>query len=820
MWRFGSLEILWQDLRYGVRLLFKTPGLTAVAVLALAFGIGANTMIFSVVNALLLRPLPYEKPEQLMVLWENHPEIGLNKNEASPANFIDWREQTNVFEQLGAFQYELLNLTSGSGEPEAILGASVTSNLLPLLGVKPALGRTFTSDEGQPGGNPVLVATHDLWRRRFASDPSVVGKTLILSGKSYTLVGVMPKGFQFYILSSRGFKLPVSIDCFTPLVIDGQMASLRGVHDFNVIGRLKEGITVKQAQRELDVISARLQQQYPDTNNGRKVRIVPLKDELFGNISLIILMLLAAVGFVLLIACANVSSLLLARASARQKEMSIRMALGAGRLRLIRQLLTESVLLAMLGGGVGIFIASSTIDGLIAMSPSNIPRLETVSIDREVLGVTFFISLMTALVFGLVPALQLSKPTFNEALKEGGRSHSSGAASHRMLDLLVVSEVALALVLLVGAGLMIRSFIRLLNVDPGFNPKNVLTGWFYLPPTKYESQTKLISFHDQLLERVRNLPGVRSVSVTSDLPLGGTGMTMGFYIEGQPAPLPGHLPEANYHMISPSYFDVMGISLVKGQAFTEQDNKDAPGVVIINQALANRYWPNENALGKRISFGGLAGPWLSVIGITLDIKNRELDVNPEAEIYAPYKQAPGPLLILTVRTVTEPLGLVRAIQNEVSQVDKGQPVFGIKTMEQHLSASVAARRFAMLLLGVFAGLALLLATIGIYGVVSYFVILRTSEFGIRMALGATASTVLKLVVIKGMKLVLLGVGIGLILAFALTRVIVSLLYGISSIDIVTFIMAPLLLVGVAFLASAVPARRATQIDPLIALRQQ
>ncbi|MBV8856909.1 MAG: ABC transporter permease [Acidobacteria bacterium] len=814
------MDTLWQDIRFGVRMLWKARGLTAIAVLALALGIGANSAIFSAVNALLLRPLPYDKPDQLVVLWENNQQLNLEKNEASPANFNDWREQAGSFKELAAFMYEPLNLTSKGGEPEWAMGSDVTPNMMSMLGLRPALGRAFTPEEGKSGADPVLIISHSLWQRRFGGDPSVLGQSLTLNGKSYAVVGVMPKDFHFDIIATRGFQLPVSIDVWMPLALDGEMAADRASHFLNVMGRLKDDRAVTQAQAELDTISARLQQKYPETNQGRRVRVVPLKEELFGNISLIFFVLLGAVGFVLLIACANVANLLLARAAARRREMAVRIALGAGRARLARQLLTESLLMALLGGALGLALAYAATNLLVALAPSNIPRIETIGIDARVLGVTFLISLVTGFLFGLAPALQASQVDLNETLKEGGRTQGAGTAGNRALSLLVVSEVALSLVLLIGAGLMIRSFVSLQQVDPGFNAHNVLTAWLYLPPTKYDEGPKMLAFHEQLTERISHLPGVKAVSTVSDLPLGGTGMTMGFQVEGSPEPLPGQKPEANYRVIAPSYFDVMGVSLMRGRAFTEQDRDGSPGVVVVNQTLAQRYWPGQDAVGKRISFGGAEGPWLSVVGVVADVKHRQLDARPEVEAYVPYKQNPWPLVILTVRTEGDPLALAGAVRRAAREVDPDQPVFGIKTMEQHLSDSVAARRLAMTLLGGLAALALLLSTVGIYGVISYFVTQRTQEIGIRMALGARQSDVLRLVVGRGLRMAAIGVVIGLLAAFALTRVMTSILYGVGATDLLTFIAVPSLLIAVALLASFLPARRATRLDPLNALRHQ
>jgi predicted permease len=814
----GMLDTLWQDVRFGSRMLVRSRAVTIVAVLALALGIGANTAIFSVVNSVLLKPLPYKSSERLVMVWEDATKYGFAHNTPAPANFIDWREQGEAFEDMAALIDQSFNLTD-VGEPERIEGQRVSASLFPLLGVEPVLGRAFLPEEDRPEGNRVVILSHGLWRRRFGLDENIIGKTLNLNAELFTVVGVMPPAFQF----------PDPEDeLWVPVAFSPDEASNRGSHYLRVVARLKPDVTLGQAQAEMDTIAARLEQQYPQSNTSVGAVVVSLQEELVGDIRPALLVLLGAVGFVLLIACANVANLLLARAAARQKETAIRTALGAGRLRLMRQFLTESILLAGLGGAVGLMLAVWGIDLIVRFIPGNIWQAKSVSFNMSVLGFTLLVSLVTGVVFGLAPALQASRTNLNESLKEGGRDSATGARGSRVRKLLVVSEIALALVLLIGAGLMINSFTRLRNVDAGFQPDNLLTMRIILTPSKYPDQTRRAAFFTELLSRVKALPGVQDAGAISWLPLTFKGGSNGFTIEGRPEPPRDQLPISIVRVISPDYFRTMSIPLLKGRAFTEQDTQDSPGVVIINEAMAKHFWPGEEAIEKRIKMGGFnsEAPWLSVVGIAKNVRQYELNTESKPEMYFPYIQAnvSGSAAFgmrdLVVRTSTDPLGLAAAARSEVWAVDKDQPVSNIRTMEQIMSTSVSRQRFNMLLLGIFAAVALILAAVGIYGVMSYSVAQRTHELGIRMALGAQSRDVLGLVIGQGMKLTLIGIATGLAAAFALTRLMSSLLYGVSATDPLTFAAISVILTGVALAASFVPARRAIKVDPIVALRYE
>jgi len=801
------------DVRYSIRMMLKNRGVTFIAVFALALGIGANTSIFSVVNAVLLRPLPYEKPEQLVQIWGTQPQ--LDKAPTSPASFLDWRAQNKVFEGMAAYTSRSFNLTGGDA-PERIISSRVSSDLFQLLGVRPALGRSFLVEEDQPGSNQVVVISHGLWRRRFGADPNIAGKTIALNDQKFTVVGVMPSGFSF-----PGART----ELWTPIAFSHAERKTRDTNFISVVARLKPGVTLAGAQAEMDGIARQQRQQYPEQYEGIGVKLISLNEQIVGNVQQVLFVLLGVVGFVLLIACANVANLLLARAAARQKEIAIRNALGASRMRVVRQLLTESLLLALLGGAFGFLLAWWGLDLLVALKPANIPRLTQIGIDRWVFAFTFLLSLLTGLIFGLIPAWQTSNANVNDTLKESGRSATGGGNRQRVRNLLVVSEVALSLVLLVGAGLMIKSFVRLLEVDPGFDPDNVLTMSLALPVSKYAGGEQQAAFFQQTLERIKSLPGVQFAGVTTDLPLYG-GSSTGFEVEGRAPSAPGGKPLTDYHSISPDYFRALGIRLVKGRQFTERDTKDAPGVVVINETLAKQFFGAEDPIGRRL---GLSGPtdWREIVGVVDDVRNYGLDADVKPEAYMPYLQnAPGYLagtssgMSLVVRAASDPSGLTAAIRSSVQAVDKDQPVYNIQTMEQFLAESIAQRRFNVLLLSVFAALALILAAVGIYGVMSYSVTQRTHEIGIRMALGAQGRDVLRLVVGQGLVLCLIGVGVGLLAAFVLTRFLASLLYGVSAIDFATYTAVSLLITVVAFLASYIPARRAARIDPMIALRYE
>jgi putative ABC transport system permease protein len=802
-----------QDLRFGVRMLLKKLTFTLVAVITLALGIGANSAIFSVVNTVLLRPLPYKDPDRLVMVWENATHQGFPRNSAAAANYIDWRDQNRVFENMAAIARASFNLT-GAGEPEKVDGRSVSASLFPLLGVEPQLGRVFLPEEDQAGANRVVIMSHGLWQRRFGSDMNIIGKSLSLNGESVTVVGVMPPHFQF---PSREDEL------WVPIAFSSRETANRGRHYLEVIARTKPGITLQQVRSDMETIASRLQQQYPQTNTRIGVVVISLHEQVVGDIKPALLLLLGAVGFVLLIACANVANLLFARAAVRQKEIAIRGALGASRLRLIRQFLTESILLSALGGAGGLLLSLWGVNLLKAFIPENISQARAITVDAKVLGFTILVSLMTGLIFGLAPALQASKFNLNETLKEGGRDSASGSRGNRIRSLLVIAEVAISLVLLIGAGLLINSFVRLRNIDPGFRTDNLLTMQIVLPDLKYSKQTQRSAFYTELLSRVEALPGVKSASVTNWLPLTMQGDTVGISIEGRPDPAPDEVPDVVTRVISPHYFSTMGIQLLQGREIGEQDRADSAPVVVISEKMARSFWPGEDPIGKRIKLGSsdFPSPWILIIGMVKDVRQFELNSDPKLQMYLPYEQEkffqPRHLV---VSTTVEPRSLAATVRSTVWEVDKDQPISNVSTMEEILSESIAQQRFSMLLLGIFAALALILAGVGIYGVMSYSVEQRTREFGIRLALGAQRGDVLKLAVGQGLKLVLIGVVIGLAAAFVLTRVMSSLLFGVSATDPTTFITISLVLISVAVLASYIPARRATKVDPIVALRYE
>jgi putative ABC transport system permease protein len=807
---------LWQDARYAVRMLRKNPAFALVAVVALALGIGANTSIFSVVNTVLLRPLPYKEADRLVVVWEDRTKQGYPRDTPAAGNFTAWREQNRVFEGMAAVANVSINLT-GAGEPERLEGRRVSAELFPLLGVEPQLGRAFTPEEDQPGSNTVVLLSHGLWQRRFGGDPSIVGRQLTLGGYAFTVVGVMPAHFQF---PAREDELWIPI-AFTP-----QEAANRSRHFLQVVARLKDGVTLEQAQAEMSAIAARMEQQYPDTNTHLGATVVPLHEQLVGDIRPALLVLLGAVGFVLLVACANVANLLLARAAARQKEIALRVALGASRLRLVRQFLTESVMLSLVGGGVGLLLSLWGVTVLKAFIPESIAQAREIAVDARVLGFTLLVSLLTGFVFGLAPAAQASRFNLNETLKEGGRDSSTGRRGNRLRSLLVVAEVAISLVLLVGAGLLINSFLRLRGVDPGFRADNLLTMAVQLPQSKYPDGARRSAFYDEVLRRVESLPGVQSATVTNWIPLVRQGDSMGVSVEGTPDPAPGqgNRPAIVVRVVSPRYFETLGIQLLQGRPFDARtDRADTPNVVVISEAAARKFWPNQSPLGKRLTVGSPSNPedWMEVVGVARDVRQFGLDAEPKPQMYLSYAQADffAPRH-LVVRTEGEPLNLAGTVRQTVWGIDRDQPVAQVRPMEDVLSDSIARQRFSMLLLGIFAGVALILAAVGIYGVMSYTVAQRTHEIGIRLALGAQKRDVLRLAVGQGLRLVLVGVAIGLVAAVALTRLMSSLLFGVSATDPLTLAAISALLVAVAALASYVPARRATKVDPMIALRYQ
>jgi putative ABC transport system permease protein len=809
----GIVETIIQDVRFGLRMLTKNPGFTVVAVIALALGIGVNSAIFSVVNTVLLRPLPYKDPERLVMVFEDDSRHGYPRDTPAPANYVDWRDQNKVFESMAAMADLSFNLT-GLGEPERLDGKRVSASLFPILGVEPQFGRWFAPEEDQPGENHVVILSHALWQRRFGSDAGIVGKTITMNGYSFSVVGVMPASFRF----------PTADDQFwIPIAFTQAEAARRGAHFLQVVARIKPGVTLEQARAEMSTIAARLQQQYPEQNIDLGAAVVPLHEQLVGNIKPALLVLLGAVGFVLLVACANVANLLLARAAVRQKEIATRTALGASRLRLIRQFLTESVLLATIGGGIGLLLSVWGVRLLKAFIPPNISQAKEITVDVKVLLFTLAVSLLTGLVFGLAPAAQATKFNLNETLKEGGRDSAAGSRGNRIRGVLVVSEVALSLVLLIGAGLLINSFLRLRNVDPGFRAGNLLTMSIALPAQKYPDQARRAAFYTEMLRRVEALPGVRSAAVTSQIPLIKQGDTGNITIEGRPEPPPGQELMVAIRIVSPHYFPTMGMQLQRGRAFGDQDRADAPAAVVISESMARRYWPGEDPTGKRICPGKPESPddWATIVGVVNDVRQFGLDAESKPQIYLTYQQSgyfsPRHLV---VGTNVEPHSLAASVRGAVWGIDRDQPVSNIRTMEEVLAESIARQRFSTLLLGIFGVVALVLAAVGIYGVMSYSVSQRTHEIGIRMALGAQKWDVLKLAVGQALKLVMIGVAVGLAASVVLTRVMKSLLFGVSSTDPVTFVVISLVLVGAGALASYIPARRATKVDPMIALRYE
>ncbi|HEY4283116.1 MAG TPA: ABC transporter permease [Chthoniobacterales bacterium] len=806
---------LWQDLRYGLRMLARNPGFTAVAVIALALGIGANSAIFSVVNAVLLRPLPFKNPEQLVIVWENATHLGFPKNTPPPANFIDWQQQNTVFTGMAAMAQRSFNLT-GVGEPERLDGRRVSANLFDLLGVPAVLGRTFVADDDRPGSH-VAVISYSLWQRRFGSDPAVIGRAIDLNNESYTVVGVMPASMQLPLMDKWHDQV------WVPIAFTNEEAAQRGNHFLEVVARMKPGITLQQAQAEMATITARLAQQYPDQNTRTGAVVTPLHEEIVGDLKPALLVLLGAVGFVLVIACANVANLLLARAAVRQKEIALRLALGANRSRLTRQFLTESVLLAALGAGVGLLLATAATNVLKTFIPATISQVQGVNIDAKVLIFTVMVATVTGIVFGLAPAMQAANFNLNDTLKEGGRDSAASSKGNRLRSLLVVAEVAVSFILLIGAGLLINSFLHLRNLSPGFRADHLLTMKVDLSEVKYPDRERRIIFFDEVLRHVRALPGVQSVAVAGNLPLTYNGDSMTIGAEGIPDPPPDQQPDVIYRAVGPGYVGTMGIPIIRGRDFTDQDTAEAKYVVLIGEKTAQHFWPGQDPIGKRIKSGSTTSdaPWREVIGVVKDVRQNDFIAPPKMQMYFTYRQlrdlAPNALV---VRTSIEPMNLATSVRNVIWAVDKDQPVADINTMDHIVAAAVARQRFSMLLLGIFAGLALVLAAVGIYGVMSYSVAQRTREIGIRMALGAQRSTMLKMAVWQGLKLVLVGLAIGVGAAFLLTRVMATLLFGVSATDPITFLTISLVLLGVALLASYVPALRATKVDPMIALRYE
>ena len=803
------MDTILQDLRFAVRMLVKNPGFTAVAAITLALGIGANTAIFSVVNAVLLRPLPYRDSARLLLVNESSKQVP--DMSVSYPNFLDWRERARVFEKTAALQPTQVTLT-GLERPERLGGWNVSADFFSTLGASPRLGRDFAAQDDRAGAEPVAIVTDRLWKTRFGSDPGLVGRPLTLDGRSVVIVGVLPAAFRVYYPEA---------DVFLPLGLYADRMQDRDKHPgIYVIGRLREGATIEAARADMDSIARALEQQFPKSNTGCRVAMKPLEDEVVGTLRPALIVLAAAVGFVLLIACANVANLLLARASTREKEIAIRRALGASRMRVLRQVLTESALLSLCGGGLGLLLATWLSDVLLSLVPATLPRLDEVRLDGAVLGFSLVLSLLTGLVFGIAPACQASRSGLLEPLKEATRGSSSGRRQHRFRSVLVVSEIALALVLLAGAGLMAQSFLRLSRVDPGFRPDDVLSAQMVLPRVKYPEGAKIVAFADRLLPAVTALTGVVSAGLVNPLPLTGEGWQTNFWVEGRPVPAQGEVPNSDYHVVGGDYFGAMKIPLVRGRLFSDSDRPDTTPVALVNETMARRYWPDEDAVGKRMRTGPLENPdsWLTVVGIVGDVKQYGLDQEQKTQFYRPQRQMPQRPMSLVVRAAADPAGLAGPLRQAVLSADPDQPIYNVRTMADLLSNTSAARRLSLLLLGAFAVTALLLAGVGIYGVLAYSVTQRTHEIGIRMALGARRGDVLLMVFGQGLRLVLAGSALGVLAAFGLTRLMSSLLYGVSPNDPPTLGLVCVVLVGTALVACLIPARRASGVDPMIALR--
>jgi predicted permease len=812
------MDTLLQDIRYALRLLSRNPAFTAIAVLALALGIGANSAIFSIVNAVVLKPLPYNNPEQLVQLWMRFTNIGIpnDQNWVSVPEFMDLK-QNGSFSHIAAIDSGSYNVNLGA-TPERIESAIVSTDFFPMLGVQARTGRVFSPDEGRPGQNRVVLLSDGLWRRRFAADPNVIGQKLIMNGDSYVVVGVLPGDFRF----------PRDAEVWTPLVFSANDLSenSRGNHGLQVIARIKPGMSVAQARADMAGVSQRIIEQhpsYPYKTYNFSVITIPLLDQQVGDMRTALWVLMGAVGLVLLIACANVANLLLVRAAGRGREVAVRVALGVSRWRLVRQLLTESAVLGLVGGVCGLALGYWALQLLVTISATSFPRVVEARMDLRVLLFTLGVSLFTGVVFGLAPALQVIRHTTFDALKEGGRSGSSGMASTNLRSALVIAEVAISLTLLVGAGLLIRSFLRLQEVDSGFRPEGVLTMRLSLPD-KYAKAEQTRTFFRELLERVRRLPGVDAAGAVTGLPLSGSGWSGTATVDTQAVSEQDRSPEADQRPVTPGYFEAMGITLIRGRFFDQRDNETTAPVAIVDETMARTYWPNEDAIGKRIKGGdaGSPSPWFSIVGVVRHVRYRTLESPSRTEFYWPLAQTPFPLtsMSLAIHTQADPYSLAAAVQQQVQSIDPDQPIYRIRTMNELVSESSARRRLSMLLLVTFAGVALLLAAVGIYGVMSYSVAQRVHEIGIRMALGARSTEIVRLVLGQSMWMTLAGVGAGVVGSLAVTTFLSTLLFNVRATDPTTFVLVAVILTAVALFASFLPAFRATRVDPVRALREE
>jgi putative ABC transport system permease protein len=808
------LAPLWQDIRYGLRMLRKNPGFTLVAVLTLALGIGANTAIFSVIYALLLRPLAYANPQQLVRLFEDKKQEGIADDGTSYPDFEAWRRQNHAFSGLAGYQVHDLTLT-GRGDPAAVRTIVVTPELFSVLGAQPLAGRAFIREEGRKGAAPVAVLSENLWRGRFGSDPNIVGRSINLDKRAFTVVGIMPATFRFPLSeNAQNLWIPLAQD---PL-FSGWM-SRPGGHWLSVVGRLKPGVSLAQAQAEMDSVSARLAQEFPAEDTGWTAHLVPLHQEIVGNVKSALLALMGAVGFVLLIACVNIANLLLTRATSRSGEIAVRRAMGAGRARLVRQSLTESALLGLLGGGAGVLVAYAGVQGLTALLPPGLPPVHAIQLDGWVVAFALLLSGIAGLVSGVAPAFFWAGSSLTANLKE--TRATSGSGRERLRKTLAVTEVALAMLLLVGAGLLIRSFAALTSVNPGFEAEHLLKAEVSLPQFQYSKPQQWTEFSDELLERLRAQPGMKDTAAAVPLPLADGFVNLSFDIAGVP-PVPGVARDADYVAVSPNYFRVMGIPLMRGRTFSREDAPSAPRVAVISEALARLYFPNQDPIGKNLIFGfppNGAAP-REIVGVVGDVRDVSLGRTPGPMMYVPFNQAPFWGVVLVVKTDLSTESAANVIRQEVKNMDKDLPVTDFASMPEILEASVAQPRFRTLLFSLFGALALALAAVGIFGMISYSVASRTREIGIRMALGAEKGKVLRMVVGQGLTLIILGVSIGTLGAFGLARFLSSLLYGVKPTDPLTFTLVSLILIVVALLACYIPARRATQVDPVVALRYE
>ena len=819
------METVFQDFRFAVRTLLKNRGFTVVAVVVLALGIGANSAIFSVVNSILLRPLPFKNPDRLVSIWETNkvPKFGLDKYPASAGDFVDWRDQNRVFDQVSGYYGQNFNLT-GHNQPEKIAGLSVSGDFFEMIGVEPMLGRSFTPEEDKPGANRVVVISHNLWQDTFGSDPDLIGKQITLNDRNYSVIGIMPAGFNF----PRGADVPSffgaapKTDIWSPMALGSDAKNERANYGMTVLARMKPGISIQQAQTGMDIVARRIEEQHKDFNEGSGVILVPLQEQMVGSFRKALLVLVGAVTFVLLIACSNVANLLLVRSAARQREIAIRTAIGASRWRIIRQLLTESISLSLFSGLLGIVLCEWSVRILPSIVPGKIPRLHEINIDARVLAFTLGVAFLTGVLSGLVPALQSSNVNLNESLKNGSKGLMGGIRQNRIRCSLVIAEVALSFILLIGAGLMIRSFASILRINPGFNPTNAVAMGISLPSSKYRGEQAQTVFFQQTLDQVRVVNGVQFAGIVSDLPLGGGDNAGGFTIEGRIPPPGSDGPVVSRRVASDGYFEAVGIPLIKGRFFNAGDNRNAPGVLIVGEAWAKKYMPEEDPLGKRVKMGGPDSdrPWLEIVGVVGDVRQRALEDENKPTVYWPFQQRGGGSMTLVVRSTIPTANIIKGLQQAIWSVDKDLPVTDIKTMQQYIDDSVGQRRFNVLLLGLFALLALILAAVGIYGVMSYSVTQRTKEIGIRIALGAEVNSILSMIIRQGLLLIGAGLVIGVTGAIALTRFMTSLLYGVTANDPMTYVAISIILAGVALAANYVPARRAARVDPMVALRHE